>query len=311
MSKRLIASFTLAAFAGTVLPVSAISESPTKASRVEGTGKVLVQRDGSWQPVSMDSLDGISRVRTGQDGIAVVSLADGSVIRLAANTQVDLSAGNATVKLERGRLLGKAGGAISVSTDRTLTKASKGEFVVFTSESGTKLEALSGNANLVAQGGIVRNADSEVDPGVFQGDNLERSQYHGDVSMLDDQWKGNWKGKGTGTRSDDSDEAVGGKQTTSPDTSVNRPIERPPVDPPAEPPVDPPVSNTPPAEPPVSTTPPTTTSPPPAVGGGGFPVIGVVFGGLAIGGLIAALANNDDDDEPLVTPPIVPSPSLP
>lgn len=309
MSKRLIASFTLAAFAGTVLPVSALSESSVKVSRVEGTGKVLVQRDGSWQPVSADSLNGISQVRTGKDGVAVVFLEDGSAVRLAANTQVSLNADNATVKLERGRLLGKAGDSFSVSTDRTLTKASKSEFVVFTSEDGTKLEVLSGNAKLIAQDGTVRSADSNVAPEVFQGDNLDRSQYHGDVSMLDDQWKGNWKGKGTGARSDDSDEAAGGKQTTSPDTNVRRPIERP-VETPVETPPEPPVSNTPPVETPVTNTPPTT--PPPPAAGSGFPVLGAVIGGLAIGALIFALTNDDDDDPvPFVPSPSVPSPSLP
>lgn len=311
MSKRLIASFTLAAFAGTVLPVSALSESSAKMSRVEGSGKVLVQRDGSWQPVGADTLNGVSQVRTGKDGVAVVYLEDGSVVRLASNTQVSLNSEDSTLKLERGRLLGKASDAFSVSTDRTVTKASKGEFVVFTSESGTKLEVLSGNASMVAQEGVVRSADSDVAPEVFQGDNLGRSQYNGDVSMLDDQWKGNWKGKGTGARSDDSDEAAGGKQTTSPDTSVKRPIQKPepPVETPVDPPVDPPVSNT----PPVETTPPVSNTPPPQVpSGSGFPVIGAVLGALGVGGLILLLSNDDDDDPvPFVPSPSVPSPSLP
>lgn len=300
MSKRLIASITLAAFTSLGVPAAALSsESTPEVSAVNG--KVLVKQDGgSWMAVDGGSVAAGSTLRTGQDGSVVVTIGE-STFRLAANTQVQLD-GDSVIKLDRGRLIGRANSDLQVETDRTSTTATQGEFVVQTSAEGTGLDVLSGNAKLAAKDDVAVEfgaATGDVDADALSDDGLASLQSHGDVALLDDQWKGKWKGKGGGARSDDDDEAVGGSQQTSPDGDVRRPIRRPApprtVTPPPTPPVTPPV--TPPATPPVTTTPPATTTTVASGGGSGW-VLPTLLGAAAVTTGIIVLSDDDDDDTP-------------
>jgi hypothetical protein len=319
MNKRLIASFTLASYLA--IPAAAVIEDQ-QADLLATRGKVLTRTAGSqsWSDTVTAELQVGDSVRTGLDGEVVLTLPGNGRLRLAPQTEVSVTewgSDKTIIQLERGRVLGAADGNVSVKTPKTVTRASTGSFVVATSAQGTALEVLSGNAALTPiEGGAVQYAgvagpySANADQ-VLANDGLNSRQFYGEVALLADQWKGQWKGKGEGTRSDDDEESVGGSQRTSPDSDILEPVDPPTTPPPTTTPptTTPPVTTTPPTTtPPTATTPPT-TPPPAAVKPGGFPVWGgLLIGAGVIGGVIAIAS--DDDDRDFVSPGI-PSPSLP
>lgn len=303
MRNRFIAGLTLLSFlSASGLPALAISGSK---GNVEATsGQVLVRTEGNaWAALTNAEIKPGDHIRTGKDGQAIVRLGE-SRVRVAANSEVRIVAmddSQTEVALERGRILGRAENALRVSTAKSETSATAGEFVLETTSSGSELRVLSGDARLqslssesVKVAGLGQLSAQESLSTV--GD-LGSVQSVGDVALL-----GEWKTKGKGARVRTTDESVGGDEDASPDQDIQ---------PPRQP--DPPVVNEPPAPPPEPPAPPAAPPAPPAappapVAGGISPWI--IVGGLAaIGGIVAVIASNDDDDEDVFVP--VPSPSLP
>lgn len=309
MRNKFVAGLTLFSFlTATGLPVVALG---ADKGNVESTsGQVLVWSDtNSWETLANIELEVGDIVRTGGDGQAIVRLGENRV-RVAANTQmrIDSLEGRPAITLERGRVLGRVEDGLTVSTAKTKTNASKGEFVLETTAAGSALRVLSGDARLQAVAGEAVTTDglAQLPNAVGQeslttiGD-LGNIQSVGDVAVL-----GEWKTKGKGSRVRGADETVGGDEDASPDQDI-----QPPRQP--EPPV---VENPPPATPPTTpppTTPPTTPPPVvPAAGGGISPAL-IAGGLLLIGGIIALAVGGDDDNDNVIVPgtPGVPSPSLP
>ena len=289
------------------LPVLAIG--PDKGNVESTSGQVLVwSESNSWEALASPELAEGDILRTGGDGQAIVRLGPNRV-RIAANTQLRIVSleGKPEVSLERGRLLGRAGDDLIVSTAKTKIKATTGEFVLETTPMGSALRVLSGDAQLQAVSGesVKTEGVAKVSSLVGQeslttvGD-LGNIQSVGEVAIL-----GEWKTKGKGSRVRTTDESVGGNEDASPDQDIQPPrqpeppiVENPPT-PPAAPPAAPP-----PVAPPAA--------PPAAVAGGVSPAL-IAGGLLLIGGIVALVVSGDDDNENVVVPgtPGVPSPSLP
>lgn len=178
MSKRFIASVTLSAFSLLAVPVSAMPGS--SSSLLTSSGRVLSQQGGSWTE-GVNEITSGTRIRTAADGQAVVSLPNGSLVRLAPMSEVafeTISDNGVVVRLERGRVIGHAGSGLKVKTDRTVTQASVGEFVVNTSSQGTQLDVLAGDAALSAlDGGAIAFA-GDVSADVATGTELQDTQTH-------------------------------------------------------------------------------------------------------------------------------------
>ena len=304
MRNKFIAGLTLFSFlSATGLPALALDGS--KGNVEASSGQVLVwSENNAWEALSGSAVEPGSLVRTGDDGQAIVRLGQ-SRVRVAANTQLRIVSvdGKPEVALERGRILGKADDGLLVSTAKSKTQATSGEFVLETTSTGSALRVLSGDARLSPLGGEVVQSEglSQLSNLVDQeslskvGD-LGGIQSVGDVALL-----GEWKTKGKGARVRNTEESVGGEQDASPDQDIQ---------PPRQP--DPPVVNQPPAppEPPV---PPAAPPAPaaPAAAAGLNPAW--IIGGLAlIGGIVALVASDSDNENPVVPGnPGVPSPSLP
>lgn len=314
MNKKIVASFALTAcLALGVTSAASAAPDAENAQVIAKTGKVLVKASGQgWAAHDKQNLQVGDIVRTGVDGEAVILLSDDSSVRLAAGSEmrvIGLESGGVQLQLDRGRMLGHAGSNLSVATQMTKTDASKGDFVLDTSDGGAKLDVLSGNAKLAALDGsdtdvasldnLPEGADSEALGDVDSS--LNDTQVYGDLALM--QWKGKWKGKGSGARSDDSDEAVGGGQQTSPDGDVRQPTPpRRPVQPvqPVQPVTPPTTVVTPPptVAPPV--TPPVTPPPAPVAAGGGSFLVPALIGAAVIGGIIIVANDDDNDDQPVI-----------
>lgn len=311
MRNRFVAGLTLFSFlSATSLPALAIGAD--KGSVESTTGQVLVwSDDNSWESLSNAELEAGDIVRTGNDGQAIVRLGD-SRVRIAANTQVRVVSleGRPQVALERGRLLSRVENGLTVSTAKTTTNATRGEFVLETTATGSALRVLSGDARLQASDGETVKAESlsKVPDTVDQKalltvGNLGNIQSVGEVALL-----GEWKTKGKGTRVRTTDESVGGDEDATPDQDIQPPRQpEPPIveEPPASP-------ETPPTTPPPTTPPATPPAPPATVATGGISPALIAGGLLLIGGIVA-LVVSDDDNEDVINPgpPGVPSPSLP
>lgn len=153
MCKRFIASVTLAAFGFMAVPVAALPGD--KAALVSSKGRVLTKVDGKWTE-GKGALSKGAQIRTAADSSATISLPNGSVVRLAPNSEVaiaDVTDKGVVLDLSRGRVIGQAKEGLQVRTEKTVTSATTGEFVVNTTEQGTQMEVLSGNASLKSLGG--------------------------------------------------------------------------------------------------------------------------------------------------------------
>lgn len=300
MRNRLIAGITLASFlSATGLPALALGGGGNVES---STGQVLVRSEDGWQALQGRNIPLGTMIRTGDDGQATLRVG-GNLLRVAPNSEfcvVAAADGAAEVALGRGRVLGRVDENLVVSTERSTTRASRGEFLVETSAKGSALRVLSGDARLqakpggeVAFGGVpaVAAEDANILSSVA---GLGKVSAVGDIALL-----GEWRMKGKGVRIRNTTETVGGEEDASPDQDVPQP--RPPRPPVVDntPPTPPPTPPTPPTPPP---TPPTPPSPPPApaVGAGGVGA-GWIIGGLAlIGGVIAIAANDNDNSNRFV-----------
>lgn len=312
MRNRFVAGLTLFSFlSATSLPALALS---ADKSGVESTsGQVLVWSDtNSWEALGNSELEVGDVVRTGGDGQAIVRLGD-SRVRVAANTQLRIVSleGKPEINLERGRLLGRVENGLTVSTAKTKTSATTGEFVLETTATGSALRVLSGNARLqalteeaVKTDSLAQVADVAGQESLSTVGDLGNIQSVGDVALL-----GEWKTKGKGTRVRTTDESVGGDEDATPDQDIQPP--RQPDPPIVEEPVTPPT--TPPTTPPPTTPPATPPAAPPAAAAAGVSPALIAGGLLLIGGIVALVVSGDDDNDNVVVPgtPGVPSPSLP
>lgn len=175
------------------LPVAALSGDNALGQVEAKSGKVLYQSENGWSDLNSGDLAEGTLLRTGQDGEAVLVFPDSSRVRVSANSQVKIvkiADGRTSLKLERGRVLGKAEGALNIETHRTATNASAGEFVLETTATGTELNVLDGNAKLSSQKDLVNPSlenipedfDSEA---LTQLDGLADVQQEGEVAAVE------------------------------------------------------------------------------------------------------------------------------
>ncbi len=310
MKNRIVAGITLLSFfAASGLPALALG--PVAGNVEAASGQVLVRAGQQWESLQGQDIPVGTTVRTGADGEAIVRVGS-SRLRVAANSEfrvVSVNDQQAEVALSRGRVLGRVGDRLVVTTDRSTTSASRGEFVLETTSEGSTLRVLSGDANLIAGDGeqVTFGALSAV--ASPDGNSLSSVGSLGQVSAVGDvAMLGEWQSKGKGQRIRNTDETVGGEGDASPDQDVPPP-RRP--DPPVVNDTPPPV--TPPTTPPTPPTTPPTNPTPPVASGGGFGA-GWIIGGLAlIGGIVALTVDSDDDNDNVFVPgnPGVPSPALP
>lgn len=211
MSKRFIASITLAAFSFLAVPVAALPGS-SKLGLVGSSGKVLVEQGGQWSDARQGQLEAGGTLRTGADGAAVVSLPGGSLVRLAPNSQIAFAEAadqGVSIKLERGRMIGSAVRGLQVATDTSIATASNGEFVLATGEEVT-LDVVSGDAtlkSLTPDAAGAANADLINSPEfkthqVQKGKRLAQGDDNADENGDDDDDEGGgdfpWAGVGIG-----------------------------------------------------------------------------------------------------------------
>lgn len=150
MSKRFIASFTLAAFTFLAVPVAALPAGAT--SVVSSTGRVMTKLDGKWTEGASQLGKG-AQIKTAADSSATISLPDGSMVRLAPNSEIaiaDITDKGVVVDLSNGQVLGQPGQGLQVRTGNSVTNATTGEFIVNASGESTQMEVLSGNASVTS-----------------------------------------------------------------------------------------------------------------------------------------------------------------
>ena len=277
MNNRLIASITLGAFLNLGLPALAEIGSSVGPDVSSQSGRVLHSSGQSWQELQGASLRPGDKLRTSSESEATFRFPDGTRVRMAPNTDLRIVSADTQgtrLALHRGKILGQTGSSLQVATDRTLTRASEGTFVVKTSDQGTDLAVVDGDA-------LLQNSATDAQLSDFQ-----------EVAMSDQKGK-----KGQSVRSDSSSEAVGGTEV-----KPARQVQSPPPQPQPQPQVQPvPQEST--------TQQPTEQEQPVAEEGGGTNwLVPSLLGALGITGLVLAL-NGDDDTEPFNVQ--VPSPSLP
>ena len=310
MSKRIIASFTLASYMVLSAPVWAIpaASGGTPVAKIEtATGKLSGLSSGKeWSPSVGGSVVDGTVLRAGADGQAVVVFPSGDRIRLAPGTELTIvSVKGSEVQLHQGRLLGSVSSGLKVRTSSGLAVGSEGEFVVEAGAEGAGLKVLSGSAVLSsAVDQPTSYASVSMFPGGFGVDEILKLG-----GLAYEQSLGQFVfggGKGLRVRSTNDNESVGGLEDASPDQDIPAPPRRTPprVYQPVETP--PPFVETPP--PVIETPPPVVESPPPVIveqpvavaPSGGGSAGGAVLGGLGLAaglaGLIVALNNDDDFD---------------
>lgn len=285
---RLIAGVTLTAFLSLSTPIVA---SPLP---VPETG-VVVSSEG-------DVRHGEHSIQTGNNGTVTIALPSGSFVRFAPNSEFHLVEGKETseVYLMRGRLMASVQAPLTIRTFRSNAVATKGEFVLETSSTGTGLHRFHGDANLVSNlseeitFSKLNELDQGVDAAKLAFGPLAFSQSVGEPVTFGAQDRGQ-----PGAEDDDDDDD--GMGDLNPDQDISNPGRTDGT------------TDTPRGQ---STVNPST---PPAGGPSSnlWTVLGI--GGLI--GVVAALlgSGGSDDDSviippppaPVPPPPPVPSPSLP
>lgn len=205
-------------FLGLGLPVAALSSDAAGAVEAH-RGKVLVKSDSGWDALGTDALEAGDVIRTGKDGEIILKFPGESRVRLAANSQLQVTSVSdkgASVLLERGRVLGNAHSALNVATCRTSTRASEGEFVLETTADGTKLNVLDGNAQMTSENEIALG-DVETLPEGVEASELAGMDGVGDIQVegqvAANASEGNGQDEGDEEEDDDDDKtawALGG-----------------------------------------------------------------------------------------------------
>lgn len=281
MNTRLIASVTLGAFLNLGLPALADIGGTTAGPTVSAqSGRVLQSSAGGWAELGHAPLKAGDKLRTPVGSQATFRFPDGTRVRMGPSTDLRIVSADSQgtrLALHRGKILGATGSRLQVATERSLTSATQGDFVVKTTAAGADLAVVSGDASLEASPTPVQLAE-------FQN-----------LAMSDQKGK-----KGQGVRQDSTREAVGGQETRP-----SRQVQSPP----------PPPVQTPQAQPAPQQN--TTQQPPQEQqqvaqdgedGEGTNWLVPSLLGLLGVTGIVLAL-NGDDDTEPFNVQ--VPSPSLP
>ena len=312
MTKKFIASVTLAAFTSLAVPVYAVPHNESSMVVVEKSWGEVQAPSGNIG--GGDSVAYGETIRTESKAGLTLLLPSGSRYRVSPESEFRIDANEtaeASLHLVAGKVLASANGPVQVTTAQTDAVATKGEFVLSASAAGADLQVLSGDAKMTSSEEInFVNLPKSVDTILAYGQLRAHqrvaftSEFDVNADGPDREQRGVNRTKNppvnvepqTRRTSPDEDELEKG---LSPDQDILNPGEEPGAV----------VENPPPTQP--TSTAPATTSAGAASGGSPWPWIIGGFAGL--GALIALASNNEDDDAgfPNIDNINVPSPSLP
>lgn len=311
MSKKFIASLTLAAFTSLAVPVYAVpaADSPPVVEKSWGEVATRSGSISSGQPIAYGET-----VRTGSQSGITLLLPSGSRYRVSPESEFRLEQNDksgASLHLVAGRVLASAKGPVQVTTAQSDAVATEGEFVLSADSSGADLQVLTGNAKLNSAEEVnFVNLPDSMDAILAYGQ-LRTHQHVAFTSEFDNNIDGPDREQRGVNRTNnapvnvepqtrrtlpDEDELEKGLR---PDQDILNPGEEPGTV----------TETTPPTQP--TSTAPATTSAGAASGGSPWPWVIGGFAGLAA--LIALASNNEDDGDgfPNIDNVNVPSPSFP
>lgn len=311
MSKKFIASLTLAAFTSLAVPVYAVPAAGSSAVVEKSWGEVQTRTGtvGSGESIAYGET-----VRTGsQSGVTLV-LPSGTRYRVSPDSEFRLEQNEkseASLRLMAGKVLASANGPVQVSTTKSDAVATTGEFVLSASSTGADLQVLSGDAKMMSSDEInFVNLPDSIDDILAFGE-LRSHQRVAFTSDFDNMVDGpDRENRGVNrtqnppvnvnpqTRrvSPDEDELDKGLR---PDQDILNPGQEPGA-----------VTENPPPTQPTNTAPATSSA---GAASGSSPWPWVIGGMAGLGALIALASNNEDDDAgfPNIDNVNVPSPSFP
>ena len=151
MSKKFIASFTLAAFTSLAVPVYALPHPESSTVVVEKSWGEVQTPSGNIG--GGDSIAYGETIRTGSKAGLTLLLPSGSRYRVSPDSEFRINANEtagASLHLMAGKVLASANGPVQVTTVQTDAVATKGEFVLSANAAGTDLQVLSGDAKMTS-----------------------------------------------------------------------------------------------------------------------------------------------------------------
>lgn len=312
MSKKFIASVTLAAFTSLAAPVYAVPVSGSSPIVEKSWGDVQTRAGNldSGQPVAYGET-----VRTGSASGVTLLLPSGSRYRVSPDSEFRLEQdkkSGTSLHLMAGKVLASANGPVQVSTSRSDAVATNGEFVLSASSAGTDLQVLSGDAKMKSTDEInFVNLPNSLDDILAFGQLRAHqrvaftSEFDSTADGPDREQRGVQRTKNPPVKVNpqtrrtlpDEDQLEKGLR---PDQDILNPGQEPGA-----------ITETTPPTQPTTTTPPTTSA---AAGASGSSPWPWVIGGLAgLGALIALASGNESDSDgfPNIDNVNVPSPSFP
>lgn len=311
MSKKFIASLTLAAFTSLAVPVYAVPQNGSSALVEKSWGEVHTSKGalGDGESVAFNET-----IKTGSESGVTLLLPSGSRYRVSPGSEFRLERTkkhDASLHLISGKVLASANGPLQVSTSQSDAIASSGEFVISANFDGADLQVLSGDARMLSLSGTVNyvNLPDTLDEALAFG-NLGSHQTVAFTSEFDATADGPDRtqrpvrrtqnppvDQQPQTRRVQGDEDL--EKGLRPDQDIINPGQEPGS-----------VVDNPPPTQPTNTAPASSSA---GAAGGSSPWPWVIGGLAGLGALIALASNNEDDDAgfPNIDNINVPSPSFP